>query len=197
MYTLIRKIHLYTGVILLVFVIMYFFTGIVMQHGEWFGKVDQKDRSIKTVEEHTLNYTGDRSPEVMQAYLQEQFNLRGKPNPPKVEADGSTRYAFLRPGFNANALVNAAGDHVTVTRVEHRFHNLMHGLHRTVGYNGGWLYWIWALMMDLTSIAMILFAITGIYMWYKLTRGNWLGWACLIVSFGYALSVILYLGLAK
>ena len=35
-YTLLRKIHLYAGLAILTFVIMYFVTGYPMIHGKWF-----------------------------------------------------------------------------------------------------------------------------------------------------------------
>ena len=40
---------------------------------------------------------------------------------------------------------------------------------------------------------MILFAISGIYLWYRRTRRKLVGWIFLGVSYGYAGMTILYL----
>ena len=50
MYTIIRKIHQYTGLMLLAFVAMYFVTGYVIVHHDWFGEKP----AVKTERTETL-----------------------------------------------------------------------------------------------------------------------------------------------
>lgn len=74
--------------------------------------------------------------------------------------------------------------------------NLRHifiGFHRLHKYGGGGLYDLWMVFYDLASFSLIVFALTGVYMWYKLTRKRLLGFLILGGSFSYAMAVILYL----
>jgi hypothetical protein len=69
----------------------------------------------------------------------------------------------------------------------------MVGFHRLHGYGGGNVYNVWAFFYDLASLSLILFAFTGIYLCYTLTKRQLLGWNFLGFSYGYAAITILYL----
>jgi hypothetical protein len=78
MYDTIRRIHLYTGVGLLAFVVMYFVTGYVLIHHDWF----PASEPVKTTREEVLTAATGASPEQYSALLQRQFGLSGKRQPP-------------------------------------------------------------------------------------------------------------------
>ena len=52
---------------------------------------------------------------------------------------------------------------------------------------------MWTLLYDLASLALIVFAFSGIYMWYKLTTRRSIGWIVLGASFTYAAAIVSYL----
>jgi hypothetical protein len=188
-YDVIRKIHLYAGFVLLAFVVMYFVTGYVLIHGDFF------PRGTPTVQtrEAALAQAPGVAPEEMSIVLQEQFGLSGKRQPPQRKKDGSWQFQYLRPGTVHEATVNPAGDHVTIKRTEHGTAQMLVGMHRLHRYGGGWLYDLWMVTYDLASFSMILFAVTGVYLWYKLTRRRALGWTLLAASFAFTTGTILYL----
>ena len=72
------------------------------------------------------------------------------------------------------------------------FRTTTFGFHRMHGYGGGWLYNIYVLMLDLTSIATILFGLTGLYLWYKLMRKKMWGIILLSASIGYTIIIITF-----
>ena len=72
--------------------------------------------------------------------------------------------------------MTAAGDSVHIFRREEDARTTLVGFHRLHGYGGGWLYDIWVVFYDLASLALILFTLTGIYLWYRLTKHRLLGW---------------------
>ena len=189
MYPLIRRIHLFTGLLLLVFVLMYFASGYVMIHNGWFNKPGPVT-STRTV---ALNYSGDASDEALSRHLQETFDLRGKRNPPNHRKDGSRQFNFTRPGTTFEAVVSQDVRQVSITRKESGFVGLANGMHRLHGYGGGRIYDAWALLYDLASAALILFAITGIVLWYQSTPQRLPGLICLGLSFGFSTAMILYL----
>jgi hypothetical protein len=189
MYHLIRKIHLFTGLLLLVFVIMYFASGYVMIHPRWFGERQPK-LSVRT---EALNFPAEPSDGAFAERLKEAFGLRGQSSPPERRKDGSTRFNFVRPGTAFQADLSPDGKQITITRKDFGFSGLANGMHRLRGYHGGWLYYLWAFLYDLASGALIIFAITGIILWYQSCSRRLAGWACLAASFGFTAGMICYL----
>ena len=189
MYNLLRKVHLYVGLSLLAFILMYFITGYVMIHHDL---IESKDPE-KTVRVEPLTGTAGLDADEVIIYLQNKFDIPGKRWSSNRMDDGRWRFNYFHPGHNYNAIISANGDSVEITHVKQDTRRLLIGFHRLHGYGGGWIYNIWAIMYDLASLAMILFPLTGIYMWYKLTQKRLFGWILLAISFTYALSTILYL----
>jgi hypothetical protein len=189
MYHLIRRIHLFTGLLLLVFVLMYFISGYVMIHSKWFGETSP-NVSVRT--EH-LNFPVDPTDAKVPAKLQAAFGLRGQSSSPERRGDGTIRLNFSRPGTTFQTVVSADGTQLKITRKDFGPTGLANGLHRLRGYHGGWLYFLWSLMYDLASIALILFALTGTVLWYQSTARHLAGWACLAASFGFTAAMIIYL----
>jgi hypothetical protein len=188
-YTLLRKIHLYAGLSILAFVIMYFVTGYSMIHRNWF----PQSEPVKTTRTESLVYTGPKEPATYSIYLQETFKLRGQPTRQRQLKDGSWEFRYSRPGTSHEAVVAPAGDSVRITTVEENTIETMVAFHRLRGYGSERLYNIWSLLYDLASFSMILFAVTGIYLWYRLTKKKLLGWIFLAISYGYATITLLYL----
>jgi hypothetical protein len=189
MYDVLRKIHLYTGFALLAFVLMYFVSGYVLIHDNFF----PRSKPVETTRDEPVPASRGASPEEFSARLQQQFGLPGKRQPPQRKKDGSWKFEFFRPGLLHEVIVPPAGDRVQIKRSEFGTTQTLVGFHRLHGYGGGWPYDVWMVLFDLASFSMIVFAATGIYLWYRLTKRRALGWACLGASFTFALVTILYL----
>ena len=193
MYDLIRKVHLYTAMILLTFVVMYFVSGYVLIHRDLIpeGKTDKKTVRLPLSTAHVV------SPNDLSAYLQEKLGIRGKPVPPRQLKDGRVRFDYFRPGDYSRVTVSAAGDSVVHLHERYGARQTLIGMHRMHIYGGNALYLLWVLLYDLASLSLILFGLTGIYMWYNLTRKRLLGWIILGVGYGYTAATILFLVYAK
>jgi hypothetical protein len=189
MYDTIRRIHLYTGVGLLAFVVMYFVTGYVLIHSNFF----PGSQPVKTTREEQLTAAPGASAEEYSALLQQQFSLAGKRQPPKQMGDGAWKFEYVRPGITHEAVVPKAGGRVRITTSQHGTRQVMVQFHRLHGYGGGWMYDVWMVLYDLASASMIVFALSGIYLWYKLTKRRALGWALLAVSFTFTAGTMIYL----
>jgi hypothetical protein len=187
-YSVFRKIHLYSGLAILAFLTMYFLTGYVMIH-DWF----YRPTPGKTTRTEQLFHAGPQEPAAYSNYLQRTFSLRGKVTEQRQLEDGSWRFRYFRPGTLYEAIVAPAGDRVWITTQNENAVDTMIGVHRLHGYGGGNLYNLWAFLYDLASFSLIVFAFTGIYLWYKLTKKRLLGWIVVGISYGYAAVTILYL----
>ena len=51
---------------------------------------------------------------------------------------------------------------------------------------------IWGVMVDAVCVAMLVFALSGVYLWYKLTKRHTLGWIILTISIGYTAATAIY-----
>ena len=193
MYQFLRRIHLFTGLLLLVFVLMYFFTGYVMIHGNWFGPNEPKT----SVETNSFAFVPNESEAALASRLQRELGLSGQSSTPEHRKEGSLRIDYVRPGTTIQTLINPLTRQITITRKEFAFRGVANGLHRLHGYHGGWAYWIWSLLYDLASAALIVFSITGVILWYKSTARHLVGWICLGASCGFTTAMILYLMLSK
>src|SRR5262245_35312035 len=99
MYNVIRKIHLYTGLIILIFLMMYFVSGYVIIHRQWFGGQEGKpEASVR--KESLAGFTGERSPDALAAYVMDRFDLQGRANipPPERQPKNTIRFNVMRPG---------------------------------------------------------------------------------------------------
>ncbi len=189
MYHLLRRLHLFTGLLLLVFVLMYFISGYVMIHPKWFGERQSTD----STRIEAVDLPGTVSDTVMVGYLRSVMGLRGQTSGPEHRKDGSVRVNFGRPGTAFQVVISPNGKQATITRKDFGFAGLANGLHRQRGYSGGWAYWTWSLLYDLASLSLMVFAVTGVVLWYQSTSRRAAGWLCLAASFGFTFAMIAYL----
>jgi len=189
LYEWIRKTHLYVAMVLLTFVVMYFITGYVMLHPS----LPRAQDPQKVTTRLSIDLPEGADPEDLSVILQDKLEFPGKRIPPRVFKDGRIRYLYYRPGESFEATLSATRDSVVVVHTVEGMRRTLFGLHRMHNYGGGWLYDIWVLLYDLASLSLILFALTGVYMWFKLTKHRMVGWIFLATGYGYTLATVLYL----
>ena len=189
LYTLLRKVHLYTGLSLLTFVVMYFVTGYPIIHEDLMARPDP----VHTERVEVLARPPSAPLAAYAEYLQEQLQLPGKRTEAHRLDDGRHRFEIFRPGFFHEVVVDAAGDTARIHSRQEGLRQTLVGFHRMHGYGGGWLYDLWVLFYDLASLSLIAFAASGIYLWWRLSRRKVWGAFCLAVSWGYAAITVAYL----
>ena len=185
-YDLFRKIHLFTGMSILGFILMYFITGYAMTHNRWF----TKEPPTITTKNYALDMPDNMQLEELSIYLQKRFNLSGKRQKPMKRDDGRWVFKYSRPGHHYKMILSPDKKNAIIETSKENPHRTFTLFHRIHGYGGGWIYDIFVFMMDLASIALIIFAITGTYMWYKTFKHKMLGWIILALSIGYTFTII-------
>lgn len=188
MISLLRQIHLYSGLVFFIFILMYFISGYVMiRHIIWENRDPEKN-----VRTEAVNYPLNLDNEGVSEYLQRQFGINGKRLPSQQMKDGRWKFSYAHPGYINEAFVSSDRDSVEIVSRKWGARGIIVQYHRLFGYEGGWLYSVWAFLLDLTSLTMIVFPLSGIIMWYKLTKRRLFGWILLSLSFGFAGFTILY-----
>ncbi len=185
---ILRKIHLYAGLAAAAFLSMYFVTGLALVHESWFPRTDPQ----RTVRSERLELTGNLEPEQVAAALEQRFGIRGKRLEPRSLPDGSWRLNWVRPGTNVEARVWATGDSLSLSTTRQGLRGTLVGFHRLHGYGGGVFYDLWAFMYDFSSAALIVFAVSGLWIWFGRRERNALGWLCLTAGMGLTAAMVLY-----
>jgi len=166
---------------------MYFATGFMMTHSDWFSHSDPKVEKV----EHPLNLASEINLSKLPAFIQEEFNIRGQRKESRVNAEGEIRIDFIRPGHHYEAIIPPDKKTVTIITQKEDMYRTLVVFHRLHEFGGGGVYNLYVLLMDLSSIALLVFAFSGLFMWFKLSKRKLFGLLALGLSIGYTLFVIL------
>jgi len=192
---LIRRLHLVSAFVLLAFVVMYFVTGFVLTHGGLLGEAtEQVVRRTEPFPEGLSRRPGDAA---FASSLGTTLGLRGKPSKVEHRKDGTWRVSYFHPGHLTEVTLPADRGPMTVVEKRFGWQRVLIGLHRLHGYGGAAVYDVWALMLDLASASMILFAITGVLLWHRLSGDHRPGWIVLAAGFLLTASTVTYLILRR
>jgi hypothetical protein len=185
-YHFIRKVHLYAAFSLIGFVLMYFITGFVLTHGKWFGQ-SQAQVSHKSL---SLDLPREMTMEELSVAVQDKFGIHAKRQQPQRQQGDTIVLEYFKPGHFYS--VKVSPDHSQAKLKSEKFGlvRTLIGFHRMHGYGGGFLFSCYVFLMDLASIATILYAFTGIFLWYKLMRQRKLGALMFVLGLAYTFLVI-------
>lgn len=166
-YRLFKKIHLYASMILFVQLLMYVVTGFILSNHNIFphGEVERTSTHLPFAKPDNVSF------EELNKYVKSTYQINGRASEAKQRNDGRWEVWISRPGLFHHIIFNENMDTIsiyqnrqmTLGRVASRLHFMRH-------YEGGWKYVIWAILYDLSAIALIVFSITGVYMWWRLRK---------------------------
>ena len=170
----IQKIHLIASMIMLSFLTVFVVTGIFMINHDLFTmpEIEVSHSRIpvrKPMKENPGEYL---------KYLKRTLDLKGRTEYRQDNKDNWI-FHFMRPGDAYQIKLTPAQDtlYIQHSSQDKTFYMVMHRIHILRGFKGGWEYTAWAVMYDVSCIAMIIFAVTGIIMWYRKRKqyryGSW------------------------
>lgn len=185
-YSVFNLLHRYAGLSLVTFILMYFLSGFIMTHHQWF-----KGPELETVEKRQNFRTPvNMGMDELAVFLQDSFDLRGYRQQPNLRSDSTVAFRFYHPGMLQEATLDLREDILLIKIRPQNFAQTITAFHRIHRYGGGGIYDLFVVMMDLTSFSMILFAVTGVYLWFKVIRAKILGWSILIASLLFTILVV-------
>lgn len=196
---LMRAVHSYSSMLVLVLLLFFAVTGITLNHPDWlYSKAGQQSRQVDVALPQHLRFTTlpDSAAEQADVAIQfrdwlssEQqlkasvFSYAFEPEERLLELD------FKRPAGYATVLVDFQSGTAAIDTEFAGYLALLNDLHK--GRNAGSS---WILLIDLTAIACIVFALTGFYLLLKQpsrrSLGNSLAMLGIFISlFAYILSL--------
>lgn len=165
-----RRTHLYLGLVLLPWVLMYGLSSLIVSHQSWFRSESQPDWQplFDRPYQRAIPDTGDLRP-VAHEILREN-GLDGafyvqRPRPGELRI---TRHNFMSQ-TRLTYLIREQK-----LRAEHQempWHQVLVRLHFRGGYHQpGFLNNLWGFVVDVTCVAIVLWIASGIVMWWRLAR---------------------------
>lgn len=190
-----RWIHLYAGLFLLPWILVYGASAFCLNHNKWLiEKLNvtpprwETLRRVDFLPDDTFPHEPSQQAQAILKMLglDGAHNIMGQPNRNqmvinRVCGTGNYRITWQRPRSQ-----------IIVEKQESlSFYRLMHFLHFRGGYIQPYFVNIaWAVIVDAVAVSMWVWAFSGVYLWWRRSRKLLLGWACLIVG------ALVFVGLA-
>lgn len=188
-----RRLHLYMGLLLLPWIVMYGTSAFVINHNDYFqslyddGQPAWNQRSVENYDRTFPPGTDRReiaNTVLADLQIDDEFDVRWQ---------GQNRLLITTPGFWSMTRVTWDVDKQRVSVADRRFqwNSFFIRLHERSGYHyDSWLHDLWAITVDLTCAGFLVFIASGLYMWWQIRRTRLRGGLALaggVASFGMLL----------
>jgi hypothetical protein len=190
MYRWLRNVHLVTGLFSVLFLLTYGLSSVQMAHKSWFS-LQPKVTEVRIA----LGTEVPNSPRALARALMESRGLRGGLDEVEETVDGY-ELRISRPGTEYEVSYSRATGQARIRMIRANFMGLLNALHHVAGFSrGDALEKTWAAFVGLVSAGLIVLAVTGIYLWFKVYKERRVGVVLLAVSLCYSLALAFYLRL--
>ena len=188
-YALTRQIHLFCGLILALAILFYTVSGVTFVYAKWIPREPTRDSTQTTPIPAEFN----ASVATLREYVASEVSARGRTDGFNALPTGGFRQRWNSPSMRVDAEVSADHTLLTITRSKFGPLRTLRSFHTLSGARGGIGYLGWWLLLDVVSVAMLVFAVTGFLLWYRSTKDKLLGWLLFGGSWAYTIGLIAYL----
>lgn len=194
-----RKLHIHLGLFLLLFIWLFSFSGLLLNHGDWeISNFYDKREQTETVT--PIQVPAARDSAALVKSIVSQLKIEGEINKVKVWPD-SLHMQMSVPGHVRNLQVNFITGVCTQQELQYNLAGKIRTLHTFNGVDKNnpdvqpnWLITkIWRLSMDGIAIGLVLLCVSSWIMWYKIREKYSWGWIVLMCGFagaGYLIFVL-------
>lgn len=178
-YILIKKIHLYASLSTAALLLMFLFTSYLMIHHNWFDHEQQSKTSY-------VSYDAPLDQEPDWQKMLEQYDIKGRFIEEKHNQDGNLCRTYASASGRTILTILRDKNQLEILQNTKSTADALIGIHRQRGYGHGPIqYNLYALLLDLTGVSLILFAITGVIMWLRILKNNLTAWIIFGLGFVY------------
>jgi hypothetical protein len=187
-----RKLHILLGLFLLLFIWIFFFSGLIINHSGW--KFAKFYENRKEVTKHYIISFGvlHDDPDMIKR-IEAHLGLVGEVS--NIEKkEGSIDFRVSSPGLIQEVHVDSKTGFITMKVVNYNFWGKLRTLHLFNGMDRNnaavtpnWMVTkLWRFMMDLTAVILIILCVGSWIMWYNVRNDYKLGY--LFLGVGIAVS---------
>lgn len=190
-----RRTHLYMGIALAPWFLLYAASSVVLNHGSWV-KRTSKDAGWQTLFERDYQmapFTEDSDPWELGEKLLIEVGMKGRYRA-WFEDDNSLVVSRRKFISTIDLTYDPVKKRLEAKERKLPWYEAMNQAHFRAGYAFPYFADIlWAAMIDLLVLATLLWIASGIYLWVRLGRFRFWGWAAILA--GAASFVIVVIGL--
>lgn len=181
-YKWVKNVHLYAALTTVVFLSMYLLSGLMIMGGA------HGEETKKSVEIPIAASVVDNDGEWAQ-FIEDQ-GIEGRLTWERTFDSGRTIREYNTLGNMYKLEISPDKRTIKLETTRKDINGYMNDLHRLSGYEGPILYWVYALMVDVTALSLIVFVATGIPLWLQVVKNKKIGWAVLIIGLIYVCIVV-------
>lgn len=178
-----RKIHIYSGMFSLLFLLLFAFSGFILNHRwkvwDWFSERVETTRDI-AVQMPTVGSDLQKARAILKG-----LGLDGEINRIVTEpAKQSFGFDMQRPGQWASIRLDSTTGKGTLKTTDMNAWSVVYTLHIFSGHGDkNWLWAnVWKFFSDLTAILIIVLSVSGFIMWLNLRSARRWGLVCLEIG---------------
>ena len=176
MFRLMRNTHLALGLAFFLMAVLFALSSVVIIYRPWFPG-DRQETDV------TIHLSRDAAPREAAIELMRVHGFRGDLRNVKTEGDVS-RFSLSRPGTSVDVEYSPTSGAANLHTRRYNFYETLVQLHVNHGF---WHEFfpsnVWALLSLTASIALILFGVTGIYLWWLQPKERTIG--LILVTLGF------------
>jgi hypothetical protein len=187
----IRRVHLFLGLFLTPWMIMYALSTWVMHHHEFVAGL-YGSKTPKFVLQREFDYTNSfpagAAPEVKAAQIVRDAGLDGTHNSRGGKNGQSLVIDRLHPRWNERITFDPATSKIRIEKEDYRTDIFLNRLHRRRGYQHPYaLEDSWAVLVDVAIVGMVFWCLSGVWLWWEIRQTR--RWGALSLAAGCALFV--------
>ncbi|MDN3656177.1 hypothetical protein QWZ08_11100 [Ferruginibacter paludis] len=187
-----RRLHIHIGLFLVLFIWLFSFSGLLLNHGNWKFASFWDERKEKTTEIVVSIPAGLDSIQIMKTIFS-QLKIAGEVNNVKMTTD-SVDFSVAYPGHVSNIHADFKTGTGIQKELSYNVWGKLRTLHTFNGANRGnadvepnWLLTrVWRFSMDAIAVGLIFLSVSSWIMWYKIRQNYPWGYLVLIVGFALA-----------
>jgi hypothetical protein len=187
-----RRLHLYLGLTLLPWFLMYGASSIPFAHGQFFEARDQAKGiplwTTRVDRKYAMEVPAQGELRAMGAQLLKDLGIKGAFGAYRSGTDQINVYVY-RFLHSTQVKYYIKDQRITVEDRRFRFDQFLTGMHARGGFEQeGFLNTAWGAAVDLACLGMLLWIVSGLYMWWSLPGLRGWGWLVFLGGIGsYAL----------
>ncbi len=191
MYRLIRNIHLALGTFFCLFVLLYGVSSIPFAHSGWIP-------SEPAVTKGTIPVDPVRAadPRAVARQIMRRAEYRGMLRDVRRTPEGF-RFRIVRFGAAHEVAYRPGAAEAQVTTRTMNWMGTLIRMHVIAGVRqGSWVYDAWGWLVVLTSAALLLLGVTGVYLWYKTLAERRVGLVLISAGILFSLTLLAWIRVA-
>ncbi|MBT3271324.1 hypothetical protein HN371_29570 [Candidatus Poribacteria bacterium] len=186
-----RKLHFYFGLYLLLFLWLFGFSGLLLNHGGWGFAQFWPQREV-TATQQSVQIPGVGTDIALAEELAAQLGLSGEFDwTERLLQENALRFRVGQPGDMTTVTVDLGTAEASIENIRFNVWGMLRALHTFTGVRDGdptardWLpTLLWVVSMDAVAAGSIFLVLSGIYMWYQLRTKRRPGLAALGLGLG-------------